>query len=94
METAKFEETSDNHDERTCDRHGSAREGDEKNHLEHDEESEKTHLCDETAGLGMIENDGGSEDDGTVASLLVNGSGAAWTFDDYADDVAEDFAVP
>ena len=49
---------------------------------------------DETAGLGMIENDGGSEDDGTVASLLVNGSGAAWTFDDYADDVAEDFAVP
>ena len=68
--------------------------GDEKNHLEHDKESEKTHLCDETAGLGMIENDGGTEDNRTIASLLVNSSGAAWMFDDYADDVAEGFAIP
>lgn len=42
-------------------------------------------------GLEMTENDGqkGSADDGVVASLLVNGSGAA---DEHADDVAEGLA--
>jgi len=87
----EFDEMSHNHDERTLDRHGSAHEGDEKNHLEHDEKSEKTHLCDEMARLEMTENDGGSEDDGTSALLLVDGSGAVWMFDEHADDVAEGF---
>ena len=43
----EFDERSD---ERPFDRHGFACEGDEKNRLEHDKESQKTHLCDEMAG--------------------------------------------
>ena len=66
---AEFDERSHNHDERAFDRHGSAREGDVKI-LEHDEESEKIHLCDEMAGEAM------TETNGTVLSLLANGSGA------------------
>lgn len=93
METAKaeFDETSHNHDKRTPDRHSSACKGDEKNHLEHDEKSEKTHLCDEMGRLEMTENDRGSEDDRTIALLLVNGSGTTWMFDEHADDLAEGF---
>ena len=76
---AEFDERSHNRDERPFDRHGSACEGDEKNRVEGDEESQKTHPRNETVGLEMIENGGskGSEDDGTVLSLLANGSGAA-----------------
>ena len=71
--------------------------GVEKN-LEHDEESvdgEKNHPCDEMVGLETTGSDGlkGNEDDRTVPSLLVNGSGDAWMVDEHADDVAEGFGV-
>ena len=36
----------------------------------------------------------GSKDNGAIALLLVNGSGAAWMFDEHADDMAEGFGVP
>ena len=36
----------------------------------------------------------GSKDNRAVASLLVNGSGAAWMFDKHADDMAEGFGIP
>ena len=90
MAKAEFDEMSHNHDKRTPDCHGSAHEGDEKNHLEH-EKSEKTHLCDEMGRLEMTENDRGSENDRTIALLLVNGSGATWMFDEHADDLAKGF---
>ena len=54
----ELDERSHNHDERPFDHHSSAREGDVKNHLEHNEESQKTHLCDEMAGEEMTETNG------------------------------------
>ena len=55
---AEFDERSHNRDERPFDRHGSACKGDEKNRVERDEESQKTHPRNETVGLEMIENGG------------------------------------
>ena len=58
METAKveFDKRSHNHDKRAFDHHGSAHDSDVKI-LEHDEESEKIHLCNKMAGEVMTETD-------------------------------------
>ena len=57
--------------------------------------SMKIHPHDETGRLEMIENGGQktSEDDGTIPSLLENGSGATQVVDEHTDDVAEGFGV-
>ena len=79
----EFDETRHDHcDERTFDFHKWSCDSVEKN-LENDEESvdfgKKNHPCDEMVGLETTESDGlkGSKDNGTVPSLLVNGSGSA-----------------